>query len=76
MFPARSKSGLVNKKLQLIQKLEQPCSQERELLEAALSLRPKKIVIKRPLNGSLLAGKKPSYTVKGKAIRYDVIVPS
>ena len=76
MFPARSKSGLVNKKLQLIQKLEQPCAQERELLEAALSLRPKKIVVKRPLNGETLAGRKPSYTIKGKAIRYDVIVPS
>ena len=76
MFPARSKSGLVNKKLQLIQKLEQPCAQERELLEAALSLRPNKIVVKRPLNGETLAGRKPSYTIKGKAIRYDVIVPS
>ncbi|MBQ3265138.1 MAG: class I SAM-dependent methyltransferase [Ruminococcus sp.] len=74
MFPARRKSGLINKKLQLIQKLEQPCAQEQELLEAALALHPKKIVIKRPLNGVYLAGRKPSYTVKGKAIRYDVIV--
>lgn len=74
MFPPRKKSGLIQKKLQLIQKLEQPCADERELYDAAVSLRPKKIIIKRPLNGALLAGKKPSYTVKGKAIRYDVVV--
>lgn len=75
MFPARRKSGLINKKLQLIQKLEQPCSAQEELLAAALAVHPKKIIIKRPLNGEHLAGKKPGYTVKGKAIRYDVIVP-
>ena len=74
MFPPRKKSGLIQKKLQLIQKLEQPCADEQELYAAAVSLRPKKIIIKRPLNGALLAGKKPSYTVKGKAIRYDVVV--
>jgi len=28
MFPARQKSSLINKKLQLIQKLEPPCSEE------------------------------------------------
>ena len=74
MFPARRKSGLINKKLQLIQKLEQPCAQEEELLATAMAMHPKKIVIKRPLHSPFLADKKPSYTVKGKAIRYDVIV--
>ena len=74
MFPPRKKSGLIQKKLQLIQKLEQPCANERELYDAAAALSPKKIIIKRPLNGALLADKKPSYTVKGKAIRYDVVV--
>lgn len=74
MFPPRKKSGLIQKKLQLIQKLEQPCADEQELYAAAVSLRPKKIIIKRPLNGALLADQKPSYTVKGKAIRYDVVV--
>lgn len=74
MFPPRRKSGLIHKKLQLIQKLEQPCPNEEELLSAAIALRPKKVVIKRPLKGEFLAGTKPSYSVKGKAIRYDVIV--
>lgn len=74
MFPARQKSGLINKKLQLIQKLEQPCFEEEALLEAAILAHPKKIIIKRPLKGANLAGKKPSYTIKGKAIRYDCII--
>ena len=74
MFPPRKKSGLIHKKLQLIQKLEQPCADERELFAAAAALHPKKIIIKRPLNGAPLADRKPSYTVKGKAIRYDVVV--
>lgn len=74
MFPARQKSGLVTKKLQLIQKLEQPCSSEEELFAMAVNRKPGKIVVKRPLKGANLAGKKPSYTIKGKAIRYDCFV--
>ena len=75
MFPARRKSGLIHKKLQLIQKLEQPCDAQEELLAAAVALHPKKIIIKRPLNGAFLAGKKPNHSIKGKAIRYDCIIP-
>ncbi|MCQ2462532.1 MAG: class I SAM-dependent methyltransferase, partial [Clostridia bacterium] len=73
MFPARQKTGLVGKKLQLIQKLEQPCFEQEELLQAAKSLSPGKIVIKRPLKGEFLANRQPDYSVKGKAIRYDII---
>ncbi|MBQ9863677.1 MAG: class I SAM-dependent methyltransferase, partial [Lachnospiraceae bacterium] len=47
---------------------------EEALLNAAISLKPKKIIIKRPLKGPFLAGVKPSYSLKGKAIRVDVIV--
>lgn len=75
MFPPRQKNSLVTKKLQLFQKLELPCSEEAEILEAALSCRPKRIVIKRPAKGSYLAGVKPAYSLDGKAVRYDCIVP-
>ena len=74
MFPARQKSGLIKKKFQLLQQLEQPCSEEESLLEAAISCRPRRIVIKRPLKGPWLGGKKPSYSLKGTSIRYDCIV--
>lgn len=71
MFPARQKSGLIGKKLQLIQRLESPCSDENTMLQSAFEAAPKRIIVKRPLKGSLLAGKAPQYSVKGKSIRYD-----
>lgn len=73
MFPERQKSGLIGKKLQLLQKLEQPCVEESALLDAAIATGCEKIVIKRPLKGPFLAGRKPSYSIKGKAIRYDCL---
>lgn len=74
MFPARQKSALIKKKFQLIQRLESPCSTENELLEAAEIAEPRRIVIKRPLKGPYLADRKPSYSLEGKAIRYDCMV--
>ena len=75
MFPERRKSAAVKKKFQLLHQLEPPCEEQEELLTAALGARPRKVVIKRPLKGPELAGAKPSYSLAGKAIRYDVIVP-
>ncbi len=74
MFPKRQKSGLINKKLQLIQKLEPPCNTQEELFSAALAASPQKIIVKRPLKSPYLADREPSYTLKGKAIRYDCYV--
>ena len=68
------KSSLINKKLQLIQKLEPPCSGEKDLFDAAIRANPDKIIVKRPLKSECLAGREPSYTLKGKAIRYDCYV--
>lgn len=74
MFPERTKSAAVKKKFQLLHRLERPCDDEFALLDAARAARPRKIVVKRPPKGPLLAGTKPSYQVIGKAVRYDVIV--
>jgi len=74
MFPAKSKSAQVKKKLQLLQQLEHPCADEHALLDAALSAHPRKVIVKRPVKGPHLAGRKPDYTLAGKAIRFDVIV--
>jgi 16S rRNA (guanine1516-N2)-methyltransferase len=74
MFPARQKSGLIKKKFQLLQQLERPCGDEEALLSAAIAAKPRKIVIKRPAKGPNLAGRKPSYSLDGKAIRYDCLV--
>ena len=75
MFPARTKSAAVKKKFQLLHHLEQPCEEEEALVSAALAACPRKVVIKRPAKGPQLAGMKPSYSVAGKAVRYDVLVP-
>ena len=74
MFPERQKSGLIKKKFQLLQQLESPCSDEDELLGAAIVAKPRKIVIKRPAKGPYLSGRKPDYSYPGKAIRYDCLV--
>lgn len=74
MFPARTKSAAVKKKFQLLHHLESPCSNQEEMLDAALSIHPRKVVIKRPPKGPYLADRKPSYSLAGKAVRYDCIV--
>ena len=74
MFPERQKSGLVKKKFQLLHDLEQPCMDGEALLAAALSAGPRKVVIKRPKKGPYLGGRKPSFSLEGKAIRYDCLL--
>ena len=74
MFPERQKNAEVRKKFQLIHLLERPCTDEGALLEAAKAAHPVRIVIKRPVKGPYLAGVKPSYSLTGKAVRYDCIV--
>ncbi|MBQ9621628.1 MAG: class I SAM-dependent methyltransferase [Atopobiaceae bacterium] len=75
MFPAKRKDAATNKKLQIFQLLEKPCDDEDALLAAALSVHPRKVVVKRPLKGPALAGAKPSSSLSGKVVRYDIIVP-
>ncbi len=72
MFPAKQKSSLAKKKLQMIQHLESPCADEEEMFSAAVGAKPKKLVVKRPPKGAYLAGHKPDYSIKGKAVRFDV----
>ncbi|MCQ2520782.1 MAG: class I SAM-dependent methyltransferase [Lachnospiraceae bacterium] len=74
MFPGRNKSGLVKKKFQMIHQLEDPCAEEEKLLTAAIEARPERIIIKRPAKGPFLAGRKPSYSISGKTVRYDCLV--
>ena len=75
MFPEKRKRAATNKKLRLFQQLERPCEDEDALMRAALDTHPRKVVVKRPLKGPYLAGIKPSSSLKGKVVRYDIIVP-
>ena len=76
MFPERRKRAATNKKLQLFRQLECPCEDEETLMAAALAVHPRKVVVKRPLKGPHLAGVKPSSSLAGKVVRYDVVVPT
>lgn len=76
MFPERQKSGLIKKKFQLLQQLESPCCNEEDLLGAAFQAGPKKILVKRPLKGPFLAGRKPDYSLTGSVVRYDCFILS
>ncbi len=78
MFPARSKSAAVKKKFQLLHQLVRPCGEDeaRLLLRAAIAAAPRKVVVKRPTCGPHLADIQPSYSLAGKSVRYDVIVPA
>jgi 16S rRNA (guanine1516-N2)-methyltransferase len=76
MFPERSKTAKVKQGLRLLQLLNQKTEQPEQLLRAALSLQAKKVVVKRPLKGPFLAGRPPSYSLKGKAVRFDVYLGS
>lgn len=74
MFPERKKSALIKKKFQLLHRLEMPCANESQLLDAAIAAQPHKILVKRPQKGPLLDGRKPSYSIEGSAVRYDIYV--
>lgn len=76
MFPERRRHAATNKKLALFQRLERPCEDEEALMRAALAAHPRKVVVKRPLKGPHLAGVKPSSSLAGKVVRYDVVVPA
>ncbi len=74
MFPAREKSAAVKKDLQWLQRL---CpypdkAEEEQLLDWARSLSPARVVVKRPVKASYLADIEPSFSQKGKAVRFDI----
>ena len=76
MFPSKRKEAATNKKLQMFRMLQKPCNDEEAaaLLQAALACGARKVVVKRPLKGPYLADVRPSHSIKGKVVRYDVIV--
>jgi 16S rRNA (guanine1516-N2)-methyltransferase len=72
MFPARRKSALVKKELQLLQLLAQPDAAPERLLVAALEVARQRVVVKRPLKAPFLTDRSPSHSLRGKTVRFDV----
>jgi len=74
MFPERNKSSQIKKKFQLLHELETPSNDVMEMIDVARSVHPKKVILKRPLKDKSLDSLKPSYSISGKAIRYDCFI--
>lgn len=87
MFPSRKKAAAVKKNMQILHGLLgsqmihdlEATQNEKNLLEAALSLAKERVVVKRPINANCLSGSteqeiKPSYEIKGSVNRWDVYV--
>jgi 16S rRNA (guanine1516-N2)-methyltransferase len=72
MFPHRKKNAAVKKEMRLFQQLLGPDEDADLLLEPALALAKKRVVVKRPSGAPFLAGKKPQIEMLGKANRFDV----
>lgn len=72
MFPHRKKTAAVKKEMRLFQQLLGPDQDANLLLEPALALAKKRVVVKRPAAAPYLAEVKPSLELQGKANRFDV----
>ena len=77
MFPARDKSAAVKKEMALFQALlasTQYQQDAEQLLLWALAQDVARVVVKRPPRAPYLAGRQPSHSIAGKAVRFDVHV--
>lgn len=74
MFPHKKKSALVKKEMRLFQQLLGHDEDADALLEPALALAKKRVVVKRPDYAPFLANQKPSMQIKSKKHRFDVYV--
>lgn len=74
MYPDKKKSASVKKNMQILQKLLGKDEDTQELLNAALKVAKKRVVVKRPKGAEGLTELKPTYTVESKKTRYDVYI--
>ncbi len=72
MHPERQKTALVKKHLQVLQQLVPPNEDVEALIQLALQNVLKRVVVKWPEKQS--AHFKPTYSVHGKTIRFDVYI--
>ncbi len=72
MFPERKKSAKVKKNMYLLQQLLHSETATDALLERALKIAGKRVVVKRPRHAGYLEGLKPSFQMLGKSSRFDI----
>ncbi len=76
MFPSRRKSAAVKKEMRLFQSLVAGSTEGsgEELLGWALDQDVARVVVKRPSAAPALGELRPSHSIKGKSVRFDVHV--
>lgn len=74
MFPERRKSAMVKKEMVLCRLAAGEDEDAPGLLEAALATGVHRIAVKRPLHAPTLTPIRPTLTMKGTALRYDVYI--
>ena len=74
MFPHTGKSAQVKKEMALFRELVGADEDADQLLEPALNLATHRVVVKRPRLAPDLAARKPTYSLAGKANRFDIYV--
>jgi len=72
MFPGSEKAAQVKKEMRFFRDLVGKDADADVLLEQALDLASHRVVVKRPRKAPELAGKKPSFSLVGKANRFDI----
>ena len=72
MFPQRNKSALPKKAMQSLQALVGDDGDQAKLLEVALQSAWFRVVVKRHNKAKSIEGAKPTYSLQGKQIRYDI----
>jgi 16S rRNA (guanine1516-N2)-methyltransferase len=76
MYPDRKKSALVKKDMQILQRLHLQEDDPADLLETAMLIANKRVVVKRPVQAEQLNKRAVSTSIKSKKTRYDVYVIS
>ena len=72
MFPERKKSAAIKKEAAMLQRLVHPEDDAEVLWEWACRQPVSRIVVKRPLRAPVLGPRRPSHTLRGKSVRFDV----
>lgn len=72
MHPERTKAAEVKKEMRLFRDLVGFDEDDAELLQAALRIARKRVVVKRPRKAAAIAGPTPGLVMEGKSTRFDI----
>lgn len=77
MYPQKQKAAAVKKEMAYFHELlgNADVDNDQALLLVAQKLARKRVVVKRPANGAVLAGKPPAFQYFGKTTRFDGYMP-